>query len=369
MKKTKIITISTVMMLCMGLLTGCSKSATGTFKRYAKCADVKDYTGVEYVPESRELTQEDIDNAIESFREDNSETVEDKTSPIGDGDTVNIDYVEKISGEVHDTQTGYTVTIGEDTLGEGFDANLIGETPGKSKTIKISYPDDYTDAEVAGMDAEFEVTVNYISVTNVPEYTDELVNKATEGEFTTTDAYTEHLTEDLQNEKNETAKETERTNVLKAIIDKTEFKKYPENEAQEYVKAVVSSMAAAAENYGIDLQTYIMYFYGYASEPEFIDYLTETVKSVMEEKIVVCSIAMKEDLLATDEEIQTYKQDLMEKNDIEDEAEIDENYSAEDLLFYATEEKVLDYLMESAVQVESLDTTEEGETTENASEE
>ncbi len=369
MKKTKIITISTVMILCMGLLTGCSKSATGTFKRYAKCADVKDYTGVEYVPESRELSQEDIDNAVESFCKDNSETVEDKTSTIADGDKVNIDYVEKISGAEHDSKTAYTITIGEDTLGEGFDANLIGVTPGTSKTIKVSYPDDYSDTEVAGMDAEFEVTVNYISVTNVPEYTDELVNKATKGEFTTTDAYTEHLTEDLQNKKNDSADETERTNVLKAIIDKTEFEKYPENEVQEYVKAVVDDMASAAGNYGIDLQTYLMYFYGYTNEPDFLAFLTEAVESVMKEKIVVCSIAVKEDLLATDEEIQTYKQELMEKNEIEDEAEIDENYSAEDLLFYATEEKVLDYLMESAVQVDSLETTEEGETTENVSEE
>jgi trigger factor len=46
----------------------------------------------------------------------------------------------------------------------------------------------------------------------------------------------------------------------------------------------------------------------------------------------------------------------MEENDI-DEDEISEYYSDSDLVFYATEEKVLDYLMEGAVQVE--DTEEE----------
>lgn len=369
MKKTKIVSISLAMILCMGLFTGCGKSAKGTFKRYAKCADVKNYTGVEYVPESREVTQDDIDKAIDSFCDDNSETVEDKTSNIADGDKLNIDYVEKISGAEHDSQTGYTLTVGEDKLGDGFDAQLIGVKPGTTKTVKISYPDDYSDTEVAGLDAEFEVTINYISVTKVPEYTDELVNKATEGEFTTTDAYTEHLTEELQNQKNESADETDRANVLKSIRDNTTFEKYPENEVQDYVKSIIENMESSAGNYGIDFQTYLMYFYGYTNEADFIDFLTEAVESVMKEKIVVCSIALKEDLMATDEEIQSYKQEVMEENGMEDEADLDEYYSEEDLLFYATEEKVLDFLMESAVQVDETDTTEDAVTTEETSEE
>ncbi|MGN0395077.1 MAG: FKBP-type peptidyl-prolyl cis-trans isomerase [Coprococcus sp.] len=359
MRKVKVLVLGVSAVFCMSMLTACGKGIDGKIKRYAKCADVKDYKGVEYVPASREVTQEDIDGAIQSFCDDNSETIEDTKSSIADGDLVNISYVETISGSEHDSNEDYMITIGEDNLGDGFDENLIGVTPGTSKTIKVSYPADYSDTEVAGMDAEFDVTVNYISVTNVPEYTDELVKNATGGEYTTTSDYTEYLTNNLQEEANDSADEADRTSVLKTIVDKTEYEKYPENEAQEYVEAVLDNISSAAGNYGIDMQTYLMYFYGYSTEPEFLEFLTETVESVMQEKIVVCSIAVKENIIATDEDARNYKNNLMEENGIEDEAEIDEYYTSEDILFYATEEKVLDYLMESAVQVES---TEEAST-------
>lgn len=362
MRKIKTVALGAVIVLAMGMLSGCGKSDIGTMKRFSKCADVTDYKGVEYVPESREVTQDEIDDAIDSFCNDNSVTTQDKTSEIASSDVVNIDYVEKISGVEHDRQSDYEITIGNDEIIPGFDEQIIGEKGGSIKKFKLTYPDDYEDTQVAGLEAEFEVTVNYISVTTIPEYNDELVKKATDGEYTTTADYTKHLTEELQNDRNDEADEAERTAVLQTIIDKTEIKKYPQNEADEYTKSVIQNMESAAQNYQIDLQTYLMYFYGYDNEADFMKFLTETVESVMKEKIVVSSIAYKENLVATDDDIAAYKKELMEKNDIEDEATIDEYYNKNDLEFYATEEKVLDFLMENAVQVE-----EKTEDTEDAS--
>ena len=94
----------------------------------------------------------------------------------------------------------------------------------------MTYPDDYSDTTVAGLTAEYKVTINYISVTTVPEYTDALVKKATDGEYTTTDDYTAHLKEDVQKDKDDSADETDRTSVLKAVEEKVTFDKYPEDE-------------------------------------------------------------------------------------------------------------------------------------------
>ncbi len=368
MRRCKILALAAAAVFCMGALTACEKSNKSIIRRYSKCADVKDYTGVEYVPASREITQEDIDGAIESFCNNNAETIEDKTSSIADGDKVNISYVEKVDGADYNTNEDYTLTVGEDALGTGFDDNLIGVLPGTSKTITISYPDDYADEGVAGKDAVYEVTVNYISVTNIPEYTDELVKKATNEEYTTTDDYTKYLTDDLQSKKNDSADEADRTSVLKAIIDKTVYEKYPENEAQDYVESILNNIQSASTNYGIDMQTYLMYFYGYTTEPDFLEFLTTTVEAVMKEKIVVCDIADKENIIPTDDEIKKCKAEMMEKNQVEDEAEFDKYYTSSDIFFYATEEKVLDYLMNSAVQVESTEAASTEDTSEAVSE-
>ena len=64
----------------------------------------------------------------------------------------------------------------------------------------------------------------------MPEYTDALVKKATDGEYTTTDDYTAHLKEDVQKNKDDSADETDRASVLKAVEEKVTFDKYPEDE-------------------------------------------------------------------------------------------------------------------------------------------
>ncbi|MFR5028233.1 MAG: FKBP-type peptidyl-prolyl cis-trans isomerase [Coprococcus sp.] len=192
--------------MCAGLMTGCGSNDTKSqFKKFSKCAtiDKAAYTDIEYVPASREVSEDDVNSAISSFCSDNSETTEDKTSTVADGDKINVDYVETVSGTEKDSKTDYTLTMGNNTLGDGSDDQLIGSKPGDVKTITVTYPDDYSDTTVAGLTAEYKVTINYISVTTVPEYTDALVKKATDGEYTTTDDYTAHLKEDVQKDKDD----------------------------------------------------------------------------------------------------------------------------------------------------------------------
>ncbi len=345
----------------MTLLGGCGDSIEDEFEMYSECVDVGEYEGVEYVPESREVTQDDIDTEIDSFCEDNSETSEDYDSAIAEGDTVNITYIETISGEEIDSYTdddGYSMVIGNDTLAEGLDEQLVGLTPGTETTVTVTYADDYEDTTVAGMEAEFDITINYISVTTVPEYTDDLVNTATDGEYITTDAYTEYITEYLQEEADESADEADRTSILQTVIDNSTFNKYPEEPVEEYVTGVMSDIESSAESYGIDVETLLAYFYGYDNEADFLAYMQEVVESVMQERMVICAIAIEKGLTATDDDISAYKTEIMEDYSI-DESEVSEYYTDFDLAFYATEEKVLDYLVEQAVQVDELSEDEE----------
>ncbi|MFR5028234.1 MAG: hypothetical protein ACLTDF_05190 [Coprococcus sp.] len=98
------------------------------------------------------------------------------------------------------------------------------------------------------------------------------------------------------------------------------------------------------------------YFYGYEDEASFLEYLHTTVENVMKEKIVVSCIAMDNDLIADNADIKAYRQKVMDKNNLENDSDVDKYYSESDLMFYATEENVLDYLMNRSVQVEATAT-------------
>lgn len=377
MRAKKIIAAGIMAAMCAGLMTGCSSNKS-QFNKYSKCAvvDKAAYTDIEYVSASREVTDDDVQSSIDSFCNDNSETSEDKTSAIKDGDKVNVDYVETISGTEKDSKTGYSLTIGNNTLGDGSDDQLIGSKAGDVKEITVTYPDDYSDTTVAGLTATYKVTVNYISVTTVPEYTDALVKKASGGEYTTTDAYTEHLREDLQTDKDKSADDEDRTSVLKAVEEKVTFDKYPEDEIKTYIQTTVDNAKQNAENYGIDFSTYMAYFYGCSDEAAFLEKLHTIVESVMKEKIVVSCIALDNNLIADDADVKAYRAKVVEENDLESDEDVDKYYSEDDLNFYATEENVLDFLMKRAVETtatatdaDSESATDESTTEESTTEE
>ena len=362
MRAKKIIAAGIMAAMCAGLMTGCSSNKS-QFNKYSKCAvvDKAAYTDIEYVPASREVTEDDVQSSIDSFCNDNSETSEDKTSAIKDGDKVNVDYVETISGTEKDSKTGYSLTIGNNTLGDGSDDQLIGSKAGDVKEITVTYPDDYSDTTVAGLTATYKVTINYISVTTVPEYTDALVKKATDGEYTTTDAYTKHLREDLQADKNKDADDEDKASVLKAVEEKVTFDKYPEEEIKTYIQTTVNNAKQNAENYGIDVSTYLTYFYGASDEAAFLDKLHTSVENVMKEKIVVSCIALDNDLLADDADVKAYRAKVVEDNNLENDSDVDKYYTEDDLVFYATEENVLDFLMKRAVETEDTEASEDTE--------
>jgi trigger factor len=359
MRKLKVVTGLLTGIVAATMLAGCGNSTEDDFENYAKCAEVGNYVGVEYVPASREVSEDDIQSSIESFQNDNSETQENYDDKVASGDSVNISYVETISGSETDSNDSYDITLGNDTLGPDFDSQLEGYRPGSELTVIVNYPDDYSDTTVAGLSAEFDVTINYIEETIVPDYTDDLVNTATSGEYTTTEEYTAYLTEQLQESADSSADDSDKQSVLEAIEADTNFIQYPEDEIEAYITNVMDSINSQCSSYGIDFETYVTYFYGYSTEADFLSFLKDTVESVMKEKIVVCSIALKENLIATDDEVTAYKSKTAEENGIEVD-EVSNYYSDEDLIFYATEEKVLDYILENAVQVESVeDDTEE----------
>ncbi len=141
---------------------------------YVTLCDYKNIT----VPESEvTYTDEEFKDVINQALEAHQELKEEGT--IKDGDKVNIDDVVTIDGVEFEGGNsggnGYDLTIGSGTFIEGFESQLIGHKPGEEVTVKVTFPEDYGQADLAGKPAEFAVTIHGIYVN--PEYNDEFVAK------------------------------------------------------------------------------------------------------------------------------------------------------------------------------------------------
>ena len=106
-----------------------------------------------------ESTEDTSDSQTASYSADTSLTVE-------DGDTVNIDYVGTVDGVEFDggntNGQGTDLVIGSGSYIDDFEEQLIGAHPGDDVQVEVTFPDDYSNADLQGKDAVFAVTINGI---------------------------------------------------------------------------------------------------------------------------------------------------------------------------------------------------------------
>jgi trigger factor len=137
------------------------------------------YTGVEVARREPAADDEAIDAEIERLR-DRLATLDTKAGAAEAGDHVVMDYVGKIDGEPFEGGEGrdQLLELGSGSLIPGFEEQLIGAAPGETRTIEVTFPEDYGAEHLAGRPATFDVTVSEVKVKRLPELDDDFASDA-----------------------------------------------------------------------------------------------------------------------------------------------------------------------------------------------
>jgi trigger factor len=90
--------------------------------------------------------------------------------PARDGDRVTVDFAGTTGGEpfAGGKAEGFAFVLGEGRMLPEFEAAVRGMAPGESKTFGVKFPDDYHGKEVAGKQAEFEITIRNLEEPQLP---------------------------------------------------------------------------------------------------------------------------------------------------------------------------------------------------------
>ncbi|WGJ14872.1 trigger factor [Methylocapsa sp. D3K7] len=91
------------------------------------------------------------------------------------GDKATLDFVGKIDGEPFEGGSGENVdlVLGSGSFIPGFEAQLEGMKVGESRTISVTFPEDYSAPALAGKAASFDVTLKGVAAPAEVELTDE----------------------------------------------------------------------------------------------------------------------------------------------------------------------------------------------------
>ena len=112
-----------------------------------------------------DVTDKDVDDAIKRIADQNRDfSDKGEGAKAESGDRVTISFKGSIGGTPFDggTGEGIQVLIGSNTFIPGFEDQLIGIAKDETRTLKVPFPKNYANAELAGKDAEFETTATLI---------------------------------------------------------------------------------------------------------------------------------------------------------------------------------------------------------------
>ena len=160
-----------------------------------------EYKGLKVDKYSTRVTQKEVDEEIEKERERNARTVEVTDRAVEDKDIVTLDFEGFVDGVAFEGGKGtdYPLTIGSGSFIPGFEEQLIGAEINKEVEVKVTFPEEYQAAELAGKDAVFKCTVHAIKAKELPEADDEFASEVSECE--TMEAYRAEVKQKIKDRK------------------------------------------------------------------------------------------------------------------------------------------------------------------------
>jgi trigger factor len=123
--------------------------------------DLADVKGIALERLVAEVSAAEVDEAIAKLAEQNKPfTSKPEGAKVEAGDRVVIDFTGRIDGKLFEGGTGgdVGVNIGSRTFLPGFEDQLVGMAAGEKRLVRITFPAGYANAELAGKEAEFDVT-------------------------------------------------------------------------------------------------------------------------------------------------------------------------------------------------------------------
>lgn len=123
-----------------------------------------------------EVSDADVDDAVKRISEQSrSYAAKDEGARAEPGDRVTVSFKGTIEGTPFEggTSEDIPVVIGSNSFIPGFEDQLAGIAAGETRTLKISFPKNYANENLAGKPAEFETTATLVEAPQPVEINDD----------------------------------------------------------------------------------------------------------------------------------------------------------------------------------------------------
>lgn len=273
--------------------------------------DVKlgDYKSLKYEVEKVEVSDEDVQNSINSTLEKKADLELKEDGSVEDGDITVIDFEGFKDGVAFDggKAENYELTIGSHSFIPGFEEAMIGMKTEETKDINVTFPEDYHVEDLKGAPVVFKVTVHEIKKKVLPELNDEFVSELKIDGVNTVDEYKEYVKKDLTDSRTKAAENKAEQDIVKKFADCCEVN-IPESMIDREAEQLMNEQAQRLAYQGISFDQYLKMLNMSKEDvkKEFVPTAKERVKTTL----CLEELAKAEKIDPSEDDINKYYEDM-----------------------------------------------------------
>ena len=304
-----------------------------------------DYQSIELEKIEYNVTDELIDAKLEETRDLNSRLIEVEDRTVEKGDILTINYEGFMDGESFSggKAENHQLEIGSNSFIPGFEDQLIGKNKGEDVEIQVTFPEDYHAEDLAGKEAIFKVKIHGVKVKELPDLDDEFAKDVSE--YDTLQEYKDSIKKELEESMKNKEKTDTENRAIERAVESSEVE-IPEGMIETRLENEVKDFEYRLRMQGLDFESYLKI------TNSSIDDLKEQFRPNLETRIktelVLEAIGKKENMEATDEDIEAELEKLSEQYAEDDKEKFKENMKKGDLSFLhqgIINNKVIDLLV------------------------
>lgn len=309
-----------------------------------------EYKGIEVEAKDIEVTEEDVDKALEELREKHVELIIKEDGKVEDGDTVVIDFEGFSDGEPFEGGKGenHSLEIGSGQFIPGFEEQLVGKESGEETEVAVTFPEEYHSEDLAGKEATFNVKIHEIKSKELPELDDDFAQDVDE-EAETLEELREKTKKDLEESKKQAAENEKRETLIEKASENAEVE-IPDVMVETELDQMMREFEQRLQMQGMTLEMYTQ-FSG-QDEDQFKDQMRDDAKKRVKTNLTLEAIVEAEDLKVSEEEIDAEVEKMAEMYDTNKEQLImmlggNTSVLENDLKF----QKAIDFLIDQSKEV------------------
>ena len=271
--------------------------------------ELGEYKGLEVKKTRVTVTKKEIEEQLANYQSQFAELSVKEDGKVAKGDTAVIDFEGFVDGVAFEGGKGenYPLEIGSGAFIPGCEDQLIGMGIDKEQEIKVTFPEDYGAADLAGKEAVFKVTVHEIKEKHLPEIDDELAKDVNIDGVETLDQLKDHIKANIKSRKENENEQKFMDDIYNTLIEnsKVETSEALLNQEQEMM---LQEIEQNLQRQGLNFEVYEQF------TGKNKDAIKEEIKPQAEQRVkinaILAAIVEEEKLVVSDEELEAELQKI-----------------------------------------------------------